>query len=254
MNQTSDSIAAGLSLAWANVMTFLPQLGLFLLILVVGYFIAKAVAKAVNAVLERVGFDRVVERGGVKRALARSRYDASDLLAKIVYYTIFLFVLQLAFGVFGPNPISDLLTRVVAFLPSLFVAIIIVIIAAAVAAGLKSIIEVSLGGLNYGRFLAQAASVAVIAVGVFAALSELGIAPAIVNGLFYAALAIIVGSAIVAIGGGGIVPMRTQWEKAIHRMEEEAPRIRAEAQGAPQRVEERAEEWRQGIRPAPGTP
>jgi len=41
-----------------------------------------------------------------------------------------LFVLRLAFGVFGPNPISDLLTGVIAFLPKAIVAIIIIIVVA----------------------------------------------------------------------------------------------------------------------------
>src|SRR5688500_18012470 len=119
MNQTASNFMSGAELAWANFVTFLPKLGLFLVILIAGFFIAKWLGKIDNAVLERVGFDRLVERGGIKRVLARTRYDASDILAKIVFYTIFLFVLQLAFGVFGPNPISDLLTSVIAFLPNI---------------------------------------------------------------------------------------------------------------------------------------
>ena len=74
-------------------------------------------------------------------------------------------------------------------------------------------------------------------VGIFAALNQLSIAPAIINGLFYALLAVVTGSAIVAIGGGGIVPMRAQWEKALGRLEQEAPRIRAEAEHAGPRIE-----------------
>ncbi|WP_198412889.1 hypothetical protein [Cryobacterium sp. Hz7] len=57
-----------------------------------------------------------------------------------------LFVLQFAFGVFGPNPLSDLLAGIIAFLPKIIVAIII-IIAAAVAAGMKTLIQGALGGL-----------------------------------------------------------------------------------------------------------
>ncbi|WP_198411542.1 hypothetical protein [Cryobacterium sp. TMT2-14] len=56
-----------------------------------------------------------------------------------------LFVLQFAFGVFGPNPVSDLLAGIIAFLPKIIVAIIIVI-AAAVAAGVKTLIQGALGG------------------------------------------------------------------------------------------------------------
>ncbi len=57
-------------------------------------------------------------------------------------------------------------------------------------------------------------------IGVFAALAQLQIAPDIVNGLFYALLAIVVGSAIVAIGGGGIAPMRQRLERWLDSAEE----------------------------------
>src|SRR5918992_3467047 len=119
-----DEFRNGLGDAWASIATFLPKLIGFLLILVIGYFVAKAIARILDGILERVGFDKWVERGGIGRALERSSYDASDLLSKIVYYVVFLFVLQMAFGIFGPNPISDLLSGVIAYLPKLFVALI----------------------------------------------------------------------------------------------------------------------------------
>lgn len=75
--------------------------------------------------------DRAVERGGIKKALAKSQYDVSAIVGKLVYYTLMLFVLQLAFGVFGPNPISDLITAVIAFLPKIIIAIIILVVASA---------------------------------------------------------------------------------------------------------------------------
>jgi hypothetical protein len=210
----------------STVINFLPLALAFLAILIIGWFIAKAIAKIVDKVLTRVGFDRAVERGGVGRAMARTEYDASTIISKIVFWMLFLFVLQLAFGIFGPNPISAMLFGVIAFLPRLVVAIIIVVVAAAIASGVRDIIAGSLGGLSYGRALANVAAGLILVIGVFAALNQVQIAPAIVTGLFYAMLAIIAGSAIVAIGGGGIGPMRRQWEKAIDRMEDEAPRFR----------------------------
>jgi hypothetical protein len=225
----------------ATVTRVVPQLLSFLLILVIGYFIAKLVSRVIARVLERVGFDRAVERGGVKRALDRTKYDPSDILGKIAFYTLFLFVLQLAFGVFGDNPISDLITGVIAYLPRVFVAIVIIVVAAAVAAAVRELVQASLGGLSYGTTLAFAASAAVLAVGAFAALDQLGIAPAIVNGLFYAILAIVVGVVVVAVGGGGIQPMRAQWEKSLARAQDEAPRVAREVQGSSERIKDRAE-------------
>jgi Conserved TM helix. len=231
----------GVEQAWANFITFLPKLLLAAAILVAGYFVAKLLGRLVNGILERVGFDRLVERGGIKRALARTRYDASDLLSRLVFYTVFLFVLQVAFAVFGPNPVSDMLNRVIAFLPNLIAAVIIVVIASAIAAAVKDILQATMSGLSYGRALANGAAIAIVATGVFAALNQINIAPAIVNGLFYALLAVVAGSAIVAIGGGGIVPMRRQWEKALGRMEQEAPKIRERMEQPPTRIVETAE-------------
>ena len=232
----------GVEDAWAKIATFVPKLLGFLAVLIIGYFVAKAIGKIFDKVLERVGFDRAVERGGVKQALANSKYDASTIVSKIVFYALFLLVLQLAFGIFGPNPVSDLIAGVVAYLPKVAAAIIIVVVAAAVAAALKEIIESALGGLSYGKTLAVCASMAVLVVGAFAALSQLQIAPAIVNGLFYALLAVGVGSAVIAIGGGGIQPMRARWESALAKWDQEKPQARQELQGAGERIGQRAQQ------------
>ena len=230
MNDIGDSFRNVLD----QVISFLPKLLVFLVILVIGYFIAKLLAKLVNKVLERVGFDRAVERGGIRNALARSQYDASDILAKIVFYAVMLFVISTAFGVFGDNPISDYLRAIVAYLPKVFVAILILVIAAAIAAGVKLLVENALGGLSYGRLLATAASVVIIALGVFAALDQLEIAQNVVNAVLYALLAAVVGVVVVAVGGGGIAPMRSRWEQALSRAQSEsrqAPRTDPLADG-----------------------
>ena len=234
-----DEFRDGLGDAWASMATFLPKLVGFLLIVLIGYFVAKAIAKILDGVLERVGFDRLVERGGVGRALERSRFDASDILGKIAFYVLFLFVLQLAFGVFGPNPISSLIASLIAYLPNVFVAIVIVVVGSAIAAAVKEIVEASLGGLSYGRSLAIAASTAIMAVAAFAALDQLNVAQNIVNGLFYGILAIVVGSAIVAIGGGGIATMRRYWDRFAQRAEDESSHVKTQAQGSTDRLQQR---------------
>jgi len=67
--------------------------------------------------------------------------------------------------------------------------------------------------------MARGAGMAILIVGVFAALNQLKIAPEIVNGLYYAILIAIVGSTIVAVGGGGIRTMQRYWERTTTRLE-----------------------------------
>ena len=217
---------AGIENAWSNVATFVPKLLAALVILAVGYLVAKAVAGILNKVLERVGFDRVVERGGVRQALARSKYDPSDILAKLVFWTIMLLVLQLAFGVFGSNPVSDLLRGLIAYLPNVFVAILILVIAAAIARAVTDLLSNLLSSVQGGQALARGAGIAILVFATFAALDQLQIAPRIVTGLWYALLAAVVGSVIVAVGGGGIRTMQRYWERAAGRAESRGPQLR----------------------------
>jgi Mechanosensitive ion channel, conserved TM helix len=219
----------GIQDAWTNVATFVPKLVAALLIVLVGYLVAKLVAGILDRVLERVGFDRVVERGGVRQVLARSKYDPSDILAKLVFWTIMLLVLQLAFGVFGANPVSELLRGLIAYLPNVFVAILILVIAAAIARAVTDLLASLLGAVQGGQLLARGAGVAVLVFGVFAALDQLQIAPRIVTGLWYGLLAAVVGSVVVAVGGGGIRTMQRYWERAAGRAEERAPELRQQA-------------------------
>jgi hypothetical protein len=220
-----------LSNALDLVVTFVPKLLLALVILIVGYFIARLIAAAVNKLLERVGFDRLGERGGIKPALARVNLDASDVIAKIVFWAIMLLTLQFAFGVFGPNPISALLATIIGYLPNVIVAIIIVIIAAAIAQAVKTLLLAVLGGLSFGPALANIASVFVIFLGVIAALNQVGIALTVTTPVLIAVLATVAGVIIVGVGGGLIRPMQSRWETYLNRVEQEAPRARAQADG-----------------------
>ncbi|MGB3830111.1 MAG: hypothetical protein WA962_15185 [Ornithinimicrobium sp.] len=217
----------------ATVVTFVPKLVLFLIILLVGWLIAKALAKAIDKVLDKVGFDRAVERGGIKKALSNSQYDASSIVGKLVYYTLMLFVLQFAFGVFGPNPISDLLSSVIAFLPKIIVAIIILVVAAAIAAAVRELISNTLGGLSYGNILANIAAAFIIGLGVIAALNQVNIATTVTLPVLIFVLATLGGILVVGVGGGLIKPMQTRWEGYLETMAKESENMKQEAEKAP---------------------
>jgi hypothetical protein len=232
----------GVSDAWRSITTFVPRLLAFLAILLIGYLIAKAIAKLIDTLLEKVGLDRALSRGGITRAMVRTGYEPSDVIAKLVFYALMLFVLELAFQVWGPNAISDVIQGIIAFLPRIFVAIAIVVVAMLIANAVRDIVVATVGGLSYGRMLATASYIVIAAIGVFAALNQLKIATPIVNGLFYAILALIVGIGIVAVGGGGIGPMREVWQRGIDRVRAEGPRLRQEAALARSRRTSRTDE------------
>jgi mechanosensitive ion channel-like protein len=223
-------VQGGVASAWSNVVTFVPKLAAALVIILVGYLLAKVVASVLDKVLERVGFDRAVERGGLRQALARSKYDPSDVIAKLAFWLSFLVTLQIAFGMFGPNPVSDLLQGLIAYLPNVLVAIVIIVVAAAIAKAATDLGSNLLSNVSGGQVIAKGAGIAVLVFGAFAALDQLQIAPRIVTGLWYAILAIVVGSAVVAVGGGGIKTMQRYWERAMTKAEERGPELKQQTQ------------------------
>lgn len=220
----------GLESAWTKVVTLVPNVLAFVAILVVGWLVAKALAKATDTVLERVGFDRAVERGGIKQALARSRYDASDLVAKLVYYAVLLFTLTLAFGQFGDNPVSRLLTDVVEFLPHVLVAIVIVVVAASIARAVKDLLVNALNGLPYGGALGSAAAAFILGLGIIAAVQQIGVMEQVSAAVLIAVLATLGGVVVVGVGGGLVVPMSRRWERWLDKAESEAERVREAVQ------------------------
>jgi hypothetical protein len=205
---------------FGNVINVVVKVLVFLLIMAIGWFVAKLVYGWVRKLLMKVGFDRAVDRGGLQRVMGS--WSASDIAAKIVQYGLLLFTLQLAFGVFGPNPVSDLIHSVVAWLPKLFIAVVIVVVATAIAGAVKDLIGRTLHGLSYGRFLATMAQVAIIAIGIIAALNQTGIGVLVTMPLLIGAVATIAGILIVGVGGGLIKPMQNRWERMLDRAESEA--------------------------------
>jgi len=213
-----------------TVISWAPRVGAFLVILVIGWLIAAGLRRLVKLVLERLHFNRAVERGGVKQALARSKYDASGLIAGLVYLAVLLIALQLAFGAFGPNPVSAVLAAIVAWLPRAIVAVIIVVVVAAVANAVGDLMASALGGLSFGRFLARLVQAAIIGLGVIAALNQIGVATTVTTPVLVAVLATVGGVLVVGVGGGLIRPMQQRWDRWLNQVETEIPAARSEAE------------------------
>ncbi|WP_433270585.1 mechanosensitive ion channel family protein [Actinosynnema sp. CS-041913] len=216
--------------ALRSVVTFLPKLVGFLVVLLIGWIVARVLRTAVRKVLERVHFDRAVQRGGLSDAMARSKFDASGLVSQIVYYGILLIALQIAFGLFGSNPVSNLLTEIVAWLPRAIVAIVIIVVAAAIARAVRDLAGRAMSGLSYGRTVANVASWFIIGLGVIAALNQIGVATTVTLPILITILATVGGIAVVGVGGGLVKPMQQRWEGWLTRAENEVPQAKAQAE------------------------
>ncbi|GAA2738196.1 mechanosensitive ion channel family protein [Actinocorallia aurantiaca] len=207
-----------------TVIRTVPQIVVFILVLVIGWIIAKVLRNVVGRLLEKARFNRLTERGWLSRAMDRSEYTASGLVAALVYYAVLLITLQLAFGVFGPNPISSLLSAVVAWIPRAIVAIVLIVVAAAIGHALKNLVDGAIGELSYGRLLANLVEIFVIVLGVIAALNQVGIATTVTTPVLIAVLATVGAVIAIGVGGGMVRPMQQRWERWLTDLETETSR------------------------------
>jgi hypothetical protein len=209
-----------------SVLLFVPRAIAFIGILGVGWVIARSVLRLAVRILDRVRFDQAVQRSGVGRVLARTRYRASSVVARSVYLVLLLCTLRLAFAMFGSNPIGDLIGAVLAWLPQAVVAIVVVVVAVVIANAVHDLIISVLGEMSYGRALADSVSLFVTGLGGIAAFVQTGIATTVTTPVLITLLATVAGILIVGVGGGLVKPMQQRWESWLQRLSSES-RMRA---------------------------
>ncbi|MFJ4786122.1 hypothetical protein [Streptomyces sp. NPDC088794] len=222
----SIDFTQGLNDAWSKVAQFVPKLIGFLVVLAIGWFISKMIARVLDRVLRKVGSERLSERAGTQRLLSDSKYDMTGIVCKIVYYALMLITLQLALGVFGTNPVSTMINGIVAWLPRGIVAVVLIVVAMAIANAVRSIVTGALSSVSYGRTVGTVMWACILALGVIAALGQAGIATTVTQPVLYAALATGAGILIVGVGGGMIGPMRQRWERMLTTVETESTRAK----------------------------
>jgi hypothetical protein len=220
------NITKSLQNAMDSVGNFLPKALAFVAILIIGWIIAKVLRKVVTKLLAKVGLDRAAERGGLRRFTGN--YTMSELSGTLVYAMILLFTLQIGFSAFGPNPVSDVINSLVSWLPQLFIAGVIMVVAFAIANMAFELVSGTMSSMSYGRTLARIAQVAIIAIAAIAALNQIGIATTVTTPILVAALAMVAGTVIVGVGGGLIQPMRARWERMLGAVETEATSLKAQ--------------------------
>lgn len=100
----------------------------------------------------------------------------------------------------------------------------LIVIGSAIGKVVKDMLSSTLGGLSYGRFVANAASIAIIAIFTIAALSQVGIAAAVTQPILYTVLATIGAILAIGVGGGLVRPMQSRWERMLNAAEQETTR------------------------------
>jgi hypothetical protein len=238
-----NSVYVAVSTALQNFIAAIPAVIGALLILLIGWILSNVLARVVDEVLERAGADRLfAEHGGREMyAQAGTAVVPSDVAALLVKWVVRLIFIVAAANVLGLTQVSALLNQVILWIPNLFVAAVILLIAPLIGRFLRRLIEVGAGqmGFTNARLLGRLAEIAVIVFAVVIAINQIGIAANLVNILFIGvvgALSLAFGLAF-GLGGRDVAAQLTQqWysqsQDAARRMGEAAATAGAEGSAA----------------------
>ena len=180
-----DSLQRGLD----NLIGFLPNLIGFLIILAIGYVIARIVKSLVTTVLEKIGTDRAVHTGSTGEYVNRVApgFRPSSAVGTVAFWFLFLGALAIAVAQLGIAALDNFVGAVVAYLPNVVAAILIFVVAIALSGAAARVISRTLGDTPTGKVVGAVTPVLIMAIGVFMVLDQLEIAPQIVT-ITYAAL------------------------------------------------------------------
>lgn len=186
--------------AWERMLLFLPNLLAAIIIFILGWFIAIWVGKLVAQILNKLKFDSVFEKTGWKEALnsADVKVEPSSFIGAICKWILVIVFLMIVTDIMGWIAFAGLLAKIIAWMPNLLVAIIILVVAIIIADIAEKLVKVSTKKMGIGsvNFLGSIVKWAIYVFAGLAVLLQLGITPKIVEVLIMG----LVGTISLALG------------------------------------------------------
>lgn len=168
-----------------QISRFLVNALLVIIILIIGWVIAKFIRTVVTRVLRAVKLDELSDRIELDSILAKGgiTYSLSELVGVICYWLGLLVTFVVAINAVGLTIAADLLNRIILYVPNIIAAIFILILGMFIATLLSNIVQTaaSNAGLSQTKLLGKIAEVAVIIFAIAITLEQLGIGAEIIK-------------------------------------------------------------------------
>ena len=184
---------------------FLPNILAFLVIVAIGFIVAKVVQGVLNKVLEGLKVDRTLHSSDAGRFVERVSPNArpSRLIGLVAFWFIFLFALSAGIAALKIPALTAFITDIQQFLPNVIAAVLIFVVAAAIAGAAGALVQRLMGDTPTGKIVRAVVPGVVLAIGMFMVLDQLQIAPQIVTITYAAIMGLLVLAGGLAFGLGG---------------------------------------------------
>jgi hypothetical protein len=201
-----EGLTGAVTASLSQIIAFVPTIILAILLLGLGYLLGRVVSIATIRFLQLIGFDRLLSRTAVQTLLERSgtKQKVSEILGMIGFWIIFLVFLIKASDTLGLTMVSDALTGLANYIPSIGIAVLILILGLMAANFVRELITMTCisAGITHGTMVAQAVYVAVVLLIIVTAIDALGIDTELLNSTIVILLAGLIGGAALSFGLG----------------------------------------------------
>jgi Mechanosensitive ion channel, conserved TM helix len=191
--------------AFDKLFEFLPNLLGALLLLLVGFIMAKVVQGVVKKLLQTLGVDEKLRSSEANRYVegVLPGSSVSSGIARVVFWLVFIFFIFTAIAALGVDALTDFMNDVLAYLPNVIVAIIIFVVAALLAGAVGMATRRTMGDSPTGRIVGTVAPALVMVIALFMILDQLRIAESIVVIAFACTMGALALGLALAFGLGG---------------------------------------------------
>ncbi len=212
-----DDIQDAFSDVVTDIIDVIPRLVAAIAFLLVGMFVARFVVNLAHRALKAVNFDSWVDRSGLGGFVERAGYpDSGFLIARIVGWIITLVFIQLAVRALGVDSIETLINDLVACIPHVLVAIILIIITGMAARFARDTLSPTLSDVTAGGLVLRVITIAIWVIGGMMAIDELGFGEDIVDQLWTAITTGLVAIIVIKFGIGGIWAARDRFWPRVY--------------------------------------
>ncbi|HET6864786.1 MAG TPA: mechanosensitive ion channel [Solirubrobacteraceae bacterium] len=198
-------IAQSLQRGLDSLIAFIPNLVGCLIILFIGYVIARLVKAAVTKLLEAVGLDRALSGSPAGTYVERASPGArpSRLVGLVAFWFIFIYAIAAAIGALKIPALTNFMANVQDYLPNVIAAVLILVVGVALAGAVGGLVDRLMGDTPSGRMAKTVSPTLILAIVVFMVLNQLKIAPAIVTTTYIALIGMLAVAGALAFGLGG---------------------------------------------------
>ncbi len=181
----TQSLLAAMSSLWASVAAFIPRLFGALVVVLLGFVVAKLLDTLLSKVLAKLGLDRLMAGTGLTKLLGRAgiRIPVSALIGKVVYWFVLLIFLVSAAESLGLERVSATLDMLALYVPKVFGAALILLAGVLLAQMLSGLVRGAAEsvGLDYANGLARIAQGLVIIISISVAIGQLEVKTELLN-------------------------------------------------------------------------